>query len=99
MATDRARFSVSLDPELYARVEDYRFENRYSQMSRAVEALIKRGLDSYNREQNSILNQAPAMNISPAAAFGASTGKMKKRKRHGKYVLRKGKKVQLYSDR
>ena len=44
MATDRPRFTISLDDETFDRVEQYRIDNRYSTRSKAVEALIRDGL-------------------------------------------------------
>ena len=50
MATDRVRFTVSLEPDFYKKIEDYRFDARYTTMSRAIENLIKRGLSTYYGE-------------------------------------------------
>lgn len=55
MATERPRFSVSLDDETFSRVEDYRINGNYSTRSKAVEALIMDGLLKMSPE---ILTQA-----------------------------------------
>ncbi len=44
MATERPRFSVSLDDDTFERVERFRLDNRYTTRSKAVEALIRDGL-------------------------------------------------------
>lgn len=88
MATERARFSVSLDAELYKRVEDFRFDNRFSQMSRAVEALIMKGLDAYDAEQNEMLSQQPESSITPEEAFGETLEEA-----NGENILREREKV------
>ena len=45
MATDRPRFSISLDDDTFDRVEQYQADGNYSTRSKAVESLIWRGLD------------------------------------------------------
>lgn len=45
MATDRPRFSISLDDDTFDRVEQYQADGNFSTRSKAVEALIWRGLD------------------------------------------------------
>lgn len=46
MATNRARYTVSLDPELFESVETYRFENRFQTRSEATVELIRLGLQT-----------------------------------------------------
>ncbi len=70
MATQRTRFTVSLEPEMYKEVENFRFEKRYNTMSKAAEYLIITGLKAYYTEQNQILEQAPADRPSVEEAFG-----------------------------
>lgn len=45
MATDRARYTVSLDDETFKKVEDFRFGHRYQTRSEATVELIKLGLE------------------------------------------------------
>lgn len=51
MATNRPRYTVSLDPELFERVETYRFENRFQTRSEATVELIKLGLQAVEKEK------------------------------------------------
>ena len=60
MATEKPRYTVSVDDELFQRIEDFRFENRYQTRSQATVELIRLGLESLKREQ-----------AAPAATTGA----------------------------
>lgn len=51
MATDRPRYSVSVDKELFQRIEDFRFSNRYNTRSEATVELIRRGLDAIDEDK------------------------------------------------
>lgn len=51
MATDKARYTVSVDAEMFQEIENFRFENRYQTRSEATVALIRRGLDSLKKDQ------------------------------------------------
>lgn len=44
MATDRPRYTVSVDDELFKKIEDYRFKNRFATRSEATVELLKLGL-------------------------------------------------------
>ena len=44
MATNRARYTVSVDDEMFQQIEDFRFENRYQTRSDATVELIRLGL-------------------------------------------------------
>ena len=46
MATNRPRYMISVDDELFNKVEDFRFSNRYGTRSEATEALIRLGLEA-----------------------------------------------------
>lgn len=50
MATDRARYTVSLDDELFNRVEDFRFEHRFQTRSEATVELIRLGLEAVEKK-------------------------------------------------
>ncbi|MBO4838700.1 MAG: hypothetical protein J5493_04955 [Lachnospiraceae bacterium] len=52
MATDRPRYTVSVDPELFQRIEDFRFEHRYQTRSEATVELIRLGLESLEQSEN-----------------------------------------------
>ena len=51
MATDKARYTVSVDAEMFQEIENFRFENRYQTRSEATVALIRCGLDSLKKDQ------------------------------------------------
>ena len=51
MATDRPRYTVSVDNELFQQIEDFRFERRFHTRSEATVELIRLGLESLKKEQ------------------------------------------------
>lgn len=51
MSTDRARYTVSLDEELFQEVENFRYENRFPNRSTATVELIRRGLEAVKKEK------------------------------------------------
>lgn len=52
MATDKPRYTVSVDNELFKQIEDFRFEHRYQTRSEATVELIRLGLETLNQEQD-----------------------------------------------
>ena len=44
MATEKPRYTVSVDKELFQKIEDFRFEHRFQTRSEATVALIRLGL-------------------------------------------------------
>ena len=51
MATDRPRYTVSLDNDVFQQIEDFRFERRFQTRSEATVELIRMGLESLKKEQ------------------------------------------------
>ena len=51
MATDKPRYTVSVDNELFQQIEDFRFANRYQTRSEATVELIRRGLETLKKER------------------------------------------------
>lgn len=51
MATDKPRYSITLDEEMFKEVEDFRFEHRYQTRNQATLELIRLGLEALKREQ------------------------------------------------
>ena len=51
MPTKRPIISVVLDDEMLEKVDDYRFENRISSRSKALNELIKKGIIELEKEQ------------------------------------------------
>ena len=52
MPTKRPRYTVSVDDDMFKKIEDFRFENRFSTRSEATVELIKRGFQSLEQEKN-----------------------------------------------
>ena len=46
MATNKPRFSITLDDDLFDRVNKYQHEKRYATQTKAVVDLIQRGMES-----------------------------------------------------
>ena len=57
MATDRPRYTVSVDAELFQKIEDFRFKYRYQTRSDATVELIRRGLEQLEREEKETSEQ------------------------------------------
>ena len=51
MATERPRYTVSVDNEMFKEIEDFRFEHRYQTRSEATVELIRLGLEQLKKEQ------------------------------------------------
>ena len=49
MATDRPRYTISVDSELFQQIEDFRFENRFQTRSQATIELIRLGLEQIRK--------------------------------------------------
>lgn len=50
MATDKPRYTVSVEPELFQKIEDFRFEKRFQTRSEATVELIRLGLKTLEKE-------------------------------------------------
>lgn len=50
MATDRPRYTVSVDNALFRQIEDFRFERRYQTRSEATVELIRLGLEALKKD-------------------------------------------------
>ena len=59
MATNRARYTVSVDDEMFQRIEDFRFERRFQTRSEATVELIRLRLAALDAEQKKHPEQAP----------------------------------------
>lgn len=51
MATNKPRYTVSVDDELFQLIEDFRFKNRFQTRSEATVELIRLGLAAANEKQ------------------------------------------------
>lgn len=45
MGTNRARYTVSVDQDMFEKIEDFRFGNRYQTRAEATVELIRLGLE------------------------------------------------------
>ena len=50
MATEKPRYTVSVDKEMFQQIEDFRFEHRYQTRSEATMELIRLGLEALQKE-------------------------------------------------
>ena len=50
MSTDRPRYTVSVDQELFQQIEDFRFSRRFQTRSEATVELIRLGLAALEQE-------------------------------------------------
>ncbi len=51
MATQKPRYSITLDEDMFEEVENFRFEHRYQTRNQATIALIRLGLDAVREQQ------------------------------------------------
>ncbi|MCI9556320.1 hypothetical protein AALA82_01850 [Oscillospiraceae bacterium 50-16] len=51
MATQKPRYSITLDKDMFEEVENFRFEHRYQTRNQATIALIRLGLDAVREQQ------------------------------------------------
>lgn len=51
MATDKPRYSITVDDEMFKAIEDFRFENRFQTRAQATVELIRLGLEKIAEEQ------------------------------------------------
>lgn len=51
MATEKPRYSITLDVDMFKEVEDFRFEHRYQTRNQATIELIRLGLEALKSEQ------------------------------------------------
>lgn len=49
MATNKPRYTVSVDTELFQKIEDFRFKNRFQTRSEATVELIRLGLEQLEK--------------------------------------------------
>ena len=50
MATEKPRYSITLDVDMFKEVEDFRFEHRYQTRNQATIELIRLGLEALKKE-------------------------------------------------
>lgn len=51
MATNRPRYTVSVDDDMFKKIEDFRYENRYPNRAEATVELIRLGLEVVEKRE------------------------------------------------
>ena len=51
MATEKPRYSITLDEEMFQEIEDFRFEHRFQTRNQATIELIRMGLEALKKQQ------------------------------------------------
>lgn len=51
MPTEKPRYSITLDDEMFKEIEDFRFEQRYPNRNQATIELIRLGLEAMRKQQ------------------------------------------------
>lgn len=72
MATEKPRYTVTLDDELFEAVEKYRYEHRISTRSSATVELLKKGMEELYRqeaEDDAKINKAPTEDSAAEALY------------------------------
>ncbi len=54
MATNKPRYTVSVDSDMFQKIEDFRFEHRFQTRSEATVELIRLGLEALEQEQKKV---------------------------------------------
>lgn len=49
MSTDKPRYSITVDEEMFEKIEDFRFANRFQTRNQATIELIRLGLEKVNK--------------------------------------------------
>lgn len=52
MATEKPRYTITVDEELLKKIDDFRFENRYQSRTAATIDLIKLGVEAFEKNQS-----------------------------------------------
>ena len=52
LATNKPRYTVSVDEEMFQAIENFRFENRFQTRSEATVELIRLGLEALEEQKN-----------------------------------------------
>lgn len=51
MATNRHRYTVSVDDEMFQEIEDFRYEHRFQTRSQATVELIRLGIEALKEQE------------------------------------------------
>jgi metal-responsive CopG/Arc/MetJ family transcriptional regulator len=50
MATEKPRYTITIDEELLKKIDDFRFENRYPNRTQATLELIRLGMEALEKK-------------------------------------------------
>lgn len=59
MPTEKPQFSIVMDKETLEQVEDFRFSKRFPNRSKAINDLIKKGLEAVKQEEKEKNGERP----------------------------------------
>lgn len=51
MGTNKPRYSITVDDEMFKKIEDFRFDNRFQTRNQATVELIRLGLEAIEKEK------------------------------------------------
>lgn len=51
MATEKPRYSITVDDDLFEKIEDFRFNNRFQTRNQATIELIRLGLEALEKQE------------------------------------------------
>ncbi|MDO4355613.1 MAG: hypothetical protein Q4E13_03745 [Clostridia bacterium] len=57
MATNKPRYSITVDEDMFQKIEDFRFENRFQSRVEATVELIRLGLEVVARQKQATLDE------------------------------------------
>lgn len=60
MSTNRPRYMISVDDDMFNEIEDFRFKNRYQTRSEATAELIRLGLEELKKQQKKPQKNKPS---------------------------------------
>lgn len=56
MPTEKPRYTITLEEEMLKKIDDFRFENRFSNRTQATLELIRIGLEALEKQQEDTKN-------------------------------------------
>lgn len=57
VATNKPRYSITVDEDMFQKIEDFRFENRFQSRVEATVELIRLGLEVVARQKQATLDE------------------------------------------
>ncbi|MEG2857739.1 MAG: hypothetical protein RR994_03880 [Clostridia bacterium] len=63
MSTEKPRYTITLDDEMFQAIEDFRYENRYANRNQATTELIRLGLEELKKQQKKAQKNKPTKSM------------------------------------